>query len=225
MVLAFDPTVCPGDLSNTGPLRIGNHATPSVQDFYHGIIDEVSLYNRALSSNEVTAIYNAGSLGKCYTPTPPIILTQPTNQAVIVGDTTTVSVTAYGTAPLIYQWQSNGINLVDATNATLTLNNITLDQAGTFSVTVTNIVGSITSSNAVLSVYATAAATLNAFSFSGDNGFQFQVAGVPGFNYAVQESTNLMDWVPLITNTSPFGFTDTNTAGSQLQFYRTIYVP
>jgi Concanavalin A-like lectin/glucanases superfamily len=65
LVLTFDPTVCPGDLSNPGPLRIGNHATPGLPAFYHGIIDEVSLYNRALSSNEIVSIYNAGSAGKC----------------------------------------------------------------------------------------------------------------------------------------------------------------
>jgi hypothetical protein len=74
-------------------------------------------------------------------------------------------------------------------------------------------------------VYATAAAMLNGCSFSGVNGFQFQVAGVPGFNYAVQESTNLIDWVSLITNTSPFSFTDTNTASFPQQFYPTFYVP
>ena len=65
LVLTFDPTICPGDLSNTGPLRIGNHATPGLPAFYHGIIDEVSLYNRALSVNEIESLYHAGSAGKC----------------------------------------------------------------------------------------------------------------------------------------------------------------
>jgi len=65
LVLTFDPTICPGDLSNTGPLRIGNHATPGLPAFYHGIIDEVSLYNRALAANEIESLYHAGSAGKC----------------------------------------------------------------------------------------------------------------------------------------------------------------
>ncbi len=65
LLLTFDPTVCPGDLSNPGPLRIGNHATPGLLAFYHGIIDEVSLYNRSLSSTEIVSIYQAGSAGKC----------------------------------------------------------------------------------------------------------------------------------------------------------------
>jgi hypothetical protein len=33
--------------------------------FFNGLIDEVSLYNRALSAAEILAIYNAGSAGKC----------------------------------------------------------------------------------------------------------------------------------------------------------------
>ncbi|HEX7619452.1 MAG TPA: LamG-like jellyroll fold domain-containing protein, partial [Verrucomicrobiae bacterium] len=106
LIATFDPTAVQGDLSSTSPLRIGNHPTPGVKAFYHGVIDEVSLYNRALSSNEIAAIYNAGSAGKC--PVPPTILVQPTNQTVAVGGTATFRVSAYGTPPLFYQWSFNG---------------------------------------------------------------------------------------------------------------------
>jgi hypothetical protein len=33
--------------------------------FYQGSLDEVEVYNRALSASEIQAIYNAGSAGKC----------------------------------------------------------------------------------------------------------------------------------------------------------------
>ena len=155
----------------------------------------------------------------------PTIKNQPSSCTRIAGATAIFTVTADGTAPLSYQWQSNGTNLVDATNTTLTLTNVTLDQAGTYSVIVTNNAGSIASSNAVLSVYATAAATLGGYSFSGVNGVQFTVAGVPGFNYAVQDSTNLIDWVSLLTNTAPFIFVDANATNFPQQFYRALYVP
>ncbi len=158
-------------------------------------------------------------------PLPPIIGVQPANRTNVVGDTAVFTVMADGTTPLGYQWSFNGTDLADATNALLTLPNLNTNNAGSYLVAITNLYGSVTSSNAVLSVYATAAATLNVFSFSGDNGFQFQVAGVPGFNYAVQESTNLIDWASLITNTSPFYFTDTNTANFPQQFYRAIFWP
>ena len=32
---------------------------------YGGLMDELSIYNRALSQSEIQAIYNAGSGGKC----------------------------------------------------------------------------------------------------------------------------------------------------------------
>jgi hypothetical protein len=154
----------------------------------------------------------------------PVIAVQPQSQTVASGSNVTFNVTTAGFSPLNYQWKFNGTNLA-ATNTSLTLTNVQLSQAGNYAVLVTNLYGSALSSNAVLSVYATAAATLGGYSFSGNNGFQFQVAGVPGFNYAVQESTNLIDWVTLITNTSPFSFIDTNAAGTPQQFYRAIYSP
>jgi hypothetical protein len=108
---------------------------------------------------------------------------------------------------------------------TLTLMNVSTAEAGNYTVTITDPYGSVTSSNVVLSVYPTAAATLGGCFLSTDNGFQFQVVGVPGFNYAVQESTNLIDWVSLFTNSSPFTFVDTNATNFPQQFYRTLYTP
>jgi len=70
VVLTFDPTVQPGDLSTTEPLRIGNHADPALNSHFKGRIDEVAIYNRALSAAEIQAIFSAGSAGKCATPPP-----------------------------------------------------------------------------------------------------------------------------------------------------------
>jgi subtilase family serine protease len=148
--------------------NLGTNFTPQTSyDFYLGTfvsnppqasqwagLDEISLYNRALSSNEVAAIYLAGSGGKCFTPEPPVITTQPTNQTVVVGQTTTFSVGASGTAPLSYQWTLNTTNLLGATNTTLILTNVQLYQAGSYAVVVSNLVGSTLSSNATLTVLA-----------------------------------------------------------------------
>ncbi len=57
-----------------------------------------------------------------------------------------------GTAPLVYQWTLNTTNISGATNATLVLTNVQLSQAGTYAVTVNNLLGSAISSNAVLTV-------------------------------------------------------------------------
>jgi multisubunit Na+/H+ antiporter MnhB subunit/Na+-transporting NADH:ubiquinone oxidoreductase subunit NqrE len=80
------------------------------------------------------------------------ILAQPTNQ--IAGQTSnaTFSVTAAGVAPLTYQWYFNSAPVANATNATLTLNNVQSGNAGTYCVIVSNNVGLLTSSNAVLTV-------------------------------------------------------------------------
>ncbi len=96
-------------------------------------------YGSILSSNAVLMIL-----------APPVIDSQPTNQTVTVGGTALFSVTASGTPPLSYQWSFNGTDLPEATNAMLTLTNAQVSQAGNYSVLVTNLFGSILSSNAVL---------------------------------------------------------------------------
>src|ERR1035437_10190869 len=51
----------------TYPVNIGRRTGQPVGngDTFGGLIDELSLYNRALSQAEIQAIYNAGSAGKC----------------------------------------------------------------------------------------------------------------------------------------------------------------
>jgi hypothetical protein len=119
---------------------------------FDGLIDEVSLYSRGLSQAEIQAIYAAGSAGKCAAVVPPAISTQPTDQTVSVGGSATFRVGASGTAPLSYQWRFNGGALLGQTGTSLLLTNVQLDQAGNYSVVVTNQAGTAVSSNAVLTV-------------------------------------------------------------------------
>jgi len=56
-----------------------------------------------------------------------------------------------------------------------------------------------------------------------DNQIQFTVTGAVGNNYAVDASTNLLNWISILTNQSPFTFTDTNTLPQR--FYRARAVP
>jgi formylmethanofuran dehydrogenase subunit C len=84
---------------------------------------------------------------------PPAITTEPQSQTADVGSTVTFPVTATGAPPLSYQWSFDGQALVGATNATLTLTNVTRALAGSYSLVVTNAVGSVTSAPpAVLSI-------------------------------------------------------------------------
>jgi hypothetical protein len=135
---------------STHPLWIGG----DLEDPYNttGLVDEVSLYNRALSAAEVQSIYNAGTAGKCITPTAPSITTQPANQTIYVGQTAVFSVIASGLPTPSYQWAHNGTNLVGATGSSFAISGAQLSDAGNYAVTLTNVAGSITSSNAVLTV-------------------------------------------------------------------------
>ena len=47
-------------------LAIGGAASLGIS--FGGQIDEFAIYNRALASDEIQTIYNAGSMGKCLTP-------------------------------------------------------------------------------------------------------------------------------------------------------------
>jgi len=50
----------------TQPVRIGKAYADG--NYFNGLIDEPEIYNRALSADEIKAIYNAGSAGKCKGP-------------------------------------------------------------------------------------------------------------------------------------------------------------
>ena len=64
----------------------------------------------------------------------------PANITAVPGDTVTFSVSALG-GNLTYQWSDGATQILGATNATLTLTNVSVASAGTYSVLVTNSLG------------------------------------------------------------------------------------
>lgn len=72
-----------------------------------------------------------------------------------------------------------------------------------------------------------ATATTPVFGSPGEtnNQIQFNVTGTAGYNYAIDATASLSpaNWIPLLTNTSPFTFNDTNTLPQR--FYRARFVP
>ena len=83
---------------------------------------------------------------------PPQITSNPASQTVVVGTNVTFSVIASGTPPLRYAWLFNGAALAGQTNATLTLTNVQTTDAGSYTVVVSNAIGTVTSLAAVLRV-------------------------------------------------------------------------
>jgi hypothetical protein len=64
---AYGPTY----LSAGGAYTIGSRGA---SQFFKGLLDEVAIYNRALSADEIATIYSAGSLGLCKNPRPTTVV-------------------------------------------------------------------------------------------------------------------------------------------------------
>lgn len=86
--------------------------------------------------------------------TAPSISAQPQPQTARAGGSVTFSATASAAPEPAYQWQRNGVAISGATGATLTLNAVSATEAGAYRVVVSNSAGSVTSSEASLTVYA-----------------------------------------------------------------------
>jgi len=84
-VLTFNPTSQSGDLSNDQPFRIGNHATAGFNGFLSGMIDEPTVFSRALSGSEIQDIFGAGRAGKCGMLFPPAVCLIPGGQVFLKG--------------------------------------------------------------------------------------------------------------------------------------------
>ena len=82
----------------------------------------------------------------------PTIVTQPQSQTVNPGVNVTFSVTATGVAPLGYQWRFNTAAVSGATGSAYALTNVQLSNTGSYSVVVTNPMGSVTSAAALLAL-------------------------------------------------------------------------
>jgi hypothetical protein len=145
----------------------------------------------------------------------PVVTTLPAGRTNFVGTTATFGVTAAGSTPLQYQWSrsgtnlSNGGNLSGATTNMLTVANVVLADAASYSVVVTNAYGSATSSVALLSV-PPISAVLPLPAFAGPSflvGWSGQAAANAGLTFGIYVSTNNSTftlWKTLTSATNAF---------------------
>ena len=82
----------------------------------------------------------------------PYITVSPFSQTAAAGATVRLAALAAGAQPLSCQWQCNGTDLPGATNTSLSLTNVQGSSAGSYSVVVTNALGSAASATALLTV-------------------------------------------------------------------------
>ena len=120
--------------------------------------DDGAAFSVLVSDGRTTVASAAATLKVTRQPIAPSIAVPPADQTSFDGDAVSFSVTASGTAPLSYFWQRDGINLAGETSATLNLTATLALNGSKFSVIVTNKKGTITSSQATLSVFAKPAA-------------------------------------------------------------------
>jgi hypothetical protein len=83
---------------------------------------------------------------------PPSITVQPVSQTVLQGTAASFSVVATGTAPLTYQWSLNGTSIAGANQSIYSIADVEAANLGIYTVTVTNVAGAVTSSNAILDI-------------------------------------------------------------------------
>lgn len=83
---------------------------------------------------------------------PPSITSHPQSLTRTVGQSATFAVAATGTAPLVYQWQKNSLNVAGASSTSYTISGIQQSDAGSYRCVVTNPYGAATSSAATLTV-------------------------------------------------------------------------
>lgn len=159
----------------------------------------------------------------CYVGFPFMLwIGNPRSQEVKEGDNVTMEVYFHNRMSVFdLQWFFNGTKLVGATNATLLLTNVSVANAGAYSVSLSDPCGSITSQAAILTVLTPACILPD--SLSRANGqFSFTLQSEPGSRVDIQVSTNLLEWSRLATLTNASGtlpFTDTDTSLQQ-RFYR-----
>ena len=126
---------------------------------------------------------------------------------------------------MTYQWRLHSNNIAGATNLTLTITNVQPNHGGTYSLLVSNSLGTTISSNAVLTVVVIAPSIIvddGSVGF-GPEGFGFNLSGAVGTTVIVEGSTNLSDWLPLQTNLldgTPAYFTDPQWTNYPGRYYR-----
>lgn len=117
-----------------------------------GRIDELAVYDRALSAADVAALAANQFPGKAMLASGPVILSAPQDAVGAIGTTVELHIDAFSTLPLSYQWRFQDQDIPGATGPTLTLANVQLENAGRYAVTVRDTAERTASAEAVLTV-------------------------------------------------------------------------
>lgn len=130
--------------------RIGSDSDAS--RFYNGVLDEAAIYPATLTEGQL----RTHALGGFGGTNAPVLITDPPaiTPLGIVYSTTPFSIVAdaYGQPPLSFQWLKDGTNVPGATTVTYGKAAATTNDAGNYSVIITNSYGAVTSQVALVTV-------------------------------------------------------------------------
>src|SRR5690606_18765290 len=113
---------------------------------FRGAFDSVSW--RSMTAEN----WNGFTVGIGGLTLPPVITNQSASLSAPGGTNVTFFVQATGSSPLDYQWSKDGFEILNATNSSYSIFDLSAEDSGVYSVTVTNTIGSATSSNITLTV-------------------------------------------------------------------------
>jgi len=151
---------------------------------------------------------------------PPTISAQAVDLTVPQGSNAMFGVTASGTEPLSYQWIFKGDDIAGATSSSYVRTNAQPADSGNYAVRISNVVTSVLSSNALLSV--TVPATFTSASVT-SNQIQLVLSGQPGSTVSIQASSNLVEWVEIssaVLTNGTYEFIEALTNAQR--FYRAV---
>jgi hypothetical protein len=104
------------------------------------------------NSNPLTLVLDTNKVVEADFGSSPTVSISPANLVVLLGSNAVLTANAVGLPPLAYQWLSNSFPILNATNSTYLILGASLSEAGNYSVIVTNLYGSATSSVATVTV-------------------------------------------------------------------------
>jgi len=148
---------------------------------------------------------------------PPVISLEPQSQISYLGETISFNVEASGTEPLSYQWLLNTNPILSQTNKQMSLTSLQIDNAGIYTVAISNAFGSVTSAPAQLVVYE---ARMDLQMYAGMN-----ISGQSGRTYILSYTTDINNgtWTTLATNTmvgTNWFYLDMDSVSKQKRFYK-----
>ena len=185
-----DLTLCPGETASFSVAASGcasfnyqwtkDGAPIAGQTNSSLAIPNVTATDAAVYAVEVKSVCQSVTNSAVLTVNTPVSATDLTSLTRTTGSSATFSTVASGTGPFSYTWKKNDSTMPGQTNNSLTLDNITRNDAGTYTVEVTGMCGSVTKSGTLTVVNSAPVALDDSYTTAEDTALNVSAPGVLG---------------------------------------------